>query len=199
MKLAVDDLEVARGERTIIAGLSFTVAAGELILLTGSNGAGKTTLLRTIAGFLPAAAGTVTLDGGIADAELAEQCHWIGHDSALKPAFSATENLAFWARFLGGSPDRVAEALAALDLEMLADVPAGAMSAGQRRRLALARLLVAERRLWLLDEPTSSLDAHSARIVDGLLARHIAAGGLAIVATHRPITVPGARELRLGA
>ncbi len=199
MELVVDDVVVMRGERTIIDGLSLTVAAGELLLLTGSNGAGKTTLLRCIAGFLPAAAGAVRLEGGAADAELAEQCHWIGHESATKPALSATENLAFWARFLGGAPGRVPEALAALELDMLADVPAGAMSAGQRRRLALARLLVADRRLWLLDEPTSSLDAHSAAIVDRLLARHVGAGGLAIVATHRPIMVTGARELRLGA
>jgi heme exporter protein A len=178
--------------------LSFRIAGGQLLLLTGPNGAGKTTLLRTIAGFLPPAAGRVTLSGGDPEFTLAEQMHYIGHLNAVKASLTVAENAAFWAGFLGGSSALVDRALARFGLAALADIPARFLSAGQMRRLGLARLLVAQRPLWLLDEPTAALDAAAASILAEAVDAHVQGGGLALVATHLPLGLSGARELRLG-
>lgn len=183
-----------------MSGVSFTLSAGEALLLTGPNGAGKTTLLRALAGFLPLAAGTIRLDGADAERTVGEQCHVVGHANAIKGALTVAENLAFWASFLGNGkalPAAVSEALSRLDLAPLGDVPAAYLSAGQRRRTALARLLVAPRLIWLLDEPSVSLDAASTALLAGLVAGHVAAGGMAIAATHVPLGIPTARELKL--
>lgn len=193
-----------RGERIVFAGLSFRVAAGGTLIVLGRNGAGKSSLLRLVAGLLRPAAGTITLGESAAELSVAEQAHYLGHQDALKPSLTVRENLSFWASFLGSSKPAVVEAnavtdaLAAVGLGDLADLPAGYLSAGQRRRLSLARLLAVPRPLWLLDEPTAALDiAAQARLVE-LMQEHLTAGGLILVATHSPLGLDGARELRLG-
>lgn len=137
---------MARGDRMIVDGLSFALRAGEALLLTGANGAGKTTVLRALAGLMPIAGGSVALEGGELDGDVGEQCHFVGHLNGLKSGLSAQENLAFWASYLGGAgAATVSEALERFELSALADVPAGTLSAGQKRRLGLARLLVVQR------------------------------------------------------
>ena len=201
MQLLADSLTVERGGRTILSGLSFSVMAGEAVLLTGPNGSGKTTLLRTLAGHIRHSSGRVALDGGSADLVCAEQCHYVGHLNAVKPSLTAAENLAFWARYLGSDASAArlpAAALERLGLGDLGHVPTGYLSAGQKRRLGLARLLVARRPVWLLDEPTVSLDAASVALFAGLVTEHLAGGGLVVAATHVPLGIAGARELQLG-
>ncbi|RAI59521.1 heme ABC exporter ATP-binding protein CcmA [Roseicella frigidaeris] len=199
--LEAQELACLRGERAVFAGLSFRLAPGEALLLVGANGAGKSSLLRLLAGLLRPAAGTVLWDGAdtFADrAAHAARLRYLSHQDALKPALTARENLAFFAQLWGGE---TATALAALDLLPLADLPARVLSSGQKRRLALARLALAPLRqpapLWLLDEPTVGLDAASVTRLGGLLARHRATGGMVLAATHLPLPLPGARELRL--
>lgn len=199
-RLEASGLAVERSGRLVVSGVSFTLSAGEALLLTGSNGAGKTTLLRAIAGLLPLAGGSVRLEGADPEATVGEQCHVIGHANAIKGALTVAENLAFWAAFLGNRRAACAavdDALARLDLGPLAEVPTAYLSAGQRRRTALARLLVAPRLIWLLDEPSVSLDAVSTALLAGLVADHAAEGGMAIAATHVPLGIPTARELKL--
>lgn len=202
------DLVVLRGEKTVIDGLSFNAAGGEALFVTGPNGAGKTTLLRCLAGLIASSSGTVQFDGGDRDRTLGEQCHATGHANAVKPGLTVKENLSFWAAYLAGSPQetgardaarRVDHALDRFALSALADIPARYLSAGQKRRAGLARLLVADRPIWLLDEPTASLDAASAGLVASAVDRHVSDGGIAIVATHAPLALAKASELRLGA
>jgi heme exporter protein A len=189
---------IERGGRTVLRDVSFTVRPGELLLLTGPNGAGKTTLLRSLAGLLPAVGGAASLAPGDSEQTLSERCHYVGHANAVKATLTAAENLVFWANFLGGQSNRVDAALSAFALAALADIPAAYLSAGQKRRLGLARLLVADRPLWLLDEPTVSLDTASVALLGEAIRGHLRRGGLAIAATHIPLGVDGAREMRLG-
>ncbi len=199
MQLVGRDLGCTRGGREVLAGVSFSVAAGEALAVTGRNGAGKTTLLRLIAGLLDLAAGHLELTGGTADATLAEQAHYLGHRDGLKPALSVRENLEFWYAFLGGGDASTASTAAALDsvgLGALAALPAAYLSAGQRRRLAIARLLAAPRPVWLLDEPTAALDAASQQRLAELMRAHLARGGIIVAATHGPLGLD-ARELQL--
>jgi heme exporter protein A len=202
MGLAVTDLACRRAGRRVLAGVSFELAAGPALALRGPNGAGKSTLLRALAGLLPLAAGVVTLDGLSlgADADAwADRVAYAGHLDAIKPQLTLAENLGFWAALFGARPGAVAAALAAADLAALADRPAYACSAGQKRRLGLARLLLAPRRLWLLDEPTVSLDAAATARFAAQVREHCAAGGMAIVATHVDLGLAGAGELPLAA
>jgi len=195
--LEARDLACFRGERVVFAGLSFTLEAGGALLLTGANGAGKSSLLRLLAGLLTPAEGRLLWQGrdALADrAAHAARLRYVGHGDGLKPALTARENLLFYARLWNGE---VELALAALDLLPLADLPARVLSAGQRRRLGLARLALGVAPLWLLDEPTTGLDAASVERLGALLARHRAAGGLVIAATHLPLPLPAAQELRL--
>jgi len=195
--LAARDLAVRRGGRAVLAGLSFAVAPGEAVLLLGPNGAGKSTLLRALAGLLRPAAGAVLWEGEDVAPDAAAhgaRTRYLGHHDAIKPALTPREDLAFWARLRGGDPEA---ALAALGLAALARLPCRTLSAGQRRRLALARLTLGDAPLWLLDEPTLGLDAASVNRLGGLLATHRARGGLVLAATHLPLPLPGARELRL--
>jgi heme exporter protein A len=195
--LEARDLACLRGERVVFAGLSFTLEAGGALLLMGANGAGKSSLLRLLAGLLPAAEGALLWAGqpALADrAEHARRLRYLSHQDALKPALTARENLLFFARLWGGE---VEAALAALELGPLAELPARVLSAGQRRRLALARLALAPAPLWLLDEPTVGLDTASVERLGALLARHRAGGGMVIAATHLPLPLPQAMELRL--
>jgi heme exporter protein A len=189
-----------RGGREVFEGVSFAVSAGEALAVTGRNGAGKTTLLRLIAGLLEPAHGRLELTGGAPEATLPEQAHYLGHRDALKPALSVLENLQFWYAFLGGNDASIALALAALEavaLEGLAGLPAAYLSAGQRRRLAIARLVAAPRPIWLLDEPTAALDTASQARLAELMQSHLAGGGIIVAATHGPLGLDGVRELRI--
>ncbi len=198
MQLIADKLVCQRGNREVFSGLSFAVGKGEALLVVGRNGAGKSSLLRMIAGLVRIAGGELRLSGGDPDLTIPEQCHYLGHQDALKPAMSVAENLSFWARYLGGSPAPVRAALDGVGLGPLHRLPAGYLSAGQRRRLSIARLIAVQRPVWLLDEPTSALDAASqARLADLMLA-HLAGGGMILAATHGPIGLKAVRELRLG-
>jgi len=201
VKLTASDLTLTRGGRDLVRGLSFGVAGGEALLLTGANGAGKSTLIRALSGLFPPSQGVIGLEGCDEERSLGEQAHTIGHLNALKGTMTARENLAFWASYLGTAAaeraDRVGEALDRFGLMALAEIPAAYLSAGQKRRLGLARLLVAERPVWLLDEPTVSLDAASTARVGEVMAAHVARGGIVIAATHLPLGLTGARELNL--
>jgi len=195
--LDVRELACIRGDREIFAGLSFTVPAGGALLLTGANGAGKSSLLRVIAGLLPAAGGEVLLEGAPASTDPAGHAlrlRYISSQDALKPALTVAENLAFYAALWGG---QVTPALEALGLGALASLPGRVLSTGQRRRLALARLGLAPVRLWLLDEPSLGLDVASVARLGDLMARHRAGGGAILAATHLPLPLPDARELKL--
>jgi heme exporter protein A len=204
MKLSSHDLACVRGGRRVFSGVGFSIAAGQALVLTGPNGAGKSSLLRVIAGLIRPAAGTVVLEGGDPELSVAEQSHYVGHLDPLKPALTVTENLAFWARFLNGDrvPDEaalIARGLEAAGLDDLGQMPAGYLSAGQRRRLSLARVLAAPRPVWLLDEPTTALDAASQERLQTVMQAHLAGGGLIVAATHGPLGLAAPDELQLGA
>lgn len=197
MQLEGSGLACVRGGREVFTGLGFSVAGGEALLVTGRNGAGKSSLLRLIAGLVRIAGGKLKLADGDSERTIGEQAHYLGHQDALKTSLTATENLTFWARYLGGTEPPEA-ALAAVGLAALADLPAGTLSAGQRRRLSIARLVAVKRPIWLLDEPTSALDRDAQDTLKHLMQQHLSGGGLIVAAAHGPIGLERARELRLG-
>jgi heme exporter protein A len=195
--LTVEDVAVFRGERLVFRDFSFTVASGGALVLAGPNGSGKSTLLRLLAGLVRPAAGRVLWDGADALSDLAShgrRVAYLGHMDAVKPGLTLTENLRFAASVSGRS---IATALSAVGLEALADLPARMLSAGQKRRLALSRLVLSAAPLWLLDEPTLGLDTVSIQRFGGLLAAHRADGGIVVAATHVPLPLPDAAGLRL--
>jgi heme exporter protein A len=198
MRLVGSDLTCVRGGRQVFSGVGFTVGAGEALLVTGPNGAGKSSLLRLVAGLLRPQQGRLKLEGGDLELTIAEQAHYLGHQDALKPSLSARENLGFWTALLGGEAAKSDHALAAVGLDEIAHLPAIYLSAGQRRRLAIARLIAVERPIWLLDEPTSVLDAAAQAMLADLIRAHVAASGLVLVASHGPIGLNEAKQLRLG-
>jgi heme exporter protein A len=198
MGLVVEGLSCNRSGRPVLDGIRLELPDGACLSLRGPNGAGKSTLLRILAGLLPASAGTIALDGIRLDHDrdgYGERLAYAGHLDAIKPQLSVAENLAFWAALYAGGA--IAPALATFDLTGIAERPAHVCSAGQKRRLGLARLLVAPRRLWLLDEPTVSLDADAVTRLLAVLRDHLAQGGMAVVATHVDLELPDSRELRL--
>jgi heme exporter protein A len=196
--LAAQDISCQRGGRLLFEGLSFSLQPGEALLVTGPNGAGKTSLLRQIAGLLPLAAGRLELSGAGGDVALPELCHYVGHLNGVKTSFSVSENLAFWVDFLGDDGGDPRRALAAFGLSPLAELPAGLLSAGQKRKLALSRLFAAPRPIWLLDEPQVSLDAPSLKLLDAAINDHLEEGGIAVVASHTPLNTKFAHEIALG-
>jgi heme exporter protein A len=197
MRLCAVDLACHRGGRDVFSGLGFAVASGEALTITGRNGAGKSSLLRAIIGLARIAHGRIVLEGGDPELTVPEQAHYLGHQDALKPSLSVRENLNFWAGFLGGGNADIRPALEAVGLNELADLPAAYLSAGQRRRLSIARLLAVKRPIWLLDEPTSTLDASAQQRLACLMRAHLGDGGLILAATHAPLDLVGAKELRL--
>jgi len=198
LMIAVDGLTLSRGERVLFRDLSFSAVSGEVLALTGANGAGKTSLLRALAGFLRPDEGTVTF----ADVDPVEartkHLHWLGHLDGLKGARHAREELAFQARWLGAGADGVAAAVDVLALEPLLDLEVRKLSAGQRRRLAFARLIAVQRPIWLLDEPLSPLDARWRAALGVLMQAHVERGGTIIAAVHDPLPVAH-RTLDIGA
>lgn len=200
--LSGTDLSCLRGERLVFRNLDFRAEAGGALVLLGPNGSGKSSLLRLMAGLLAPFSGRLDWDGtpvsSDPDAHRA-RVHYVGHLDAVKPVLSAQENLSFWAA-MGGAEDPGAAARDALDrfgLGRAGSVPGRFLSAGQKRRLGLARLLASPRPLWLLDEPTVALDRESVRLLETEIARHLAGGGMAVVSTHAEIALPGARTLHL--
>ena len=187
--LEVRDISAIRGERLVLRGLSFIVPPGGALLLLGANGSGKSTLLRVLAGLKRPDAGSVLWMG-----ETEAPVAYLGHQDAVKPGLTALENLRFAAQTGRGT---MLDALAALDLLALADLPARLLSAGQKRRLALARLVLSPAPVWLLNEPTLGLDTAAVDRLGGLLAAHRAGGGVVVTATHLPLPLPDAAELRL--
>jgi len=197
MQLRGRDVRCVRGGREVFSGLDFAVAGGEALAVTGRNGSGKTSLLRLVAGLLAPGGGSIAIEGGDAELTLPEQAHYLGHRDAQKPALSVMENLEFWRDFLGGEAADSADCLDRVGLAHALDLPAAYLSAGQRRRLALARLLAVRRPIWLLDEPTTALDASGQTMFAGLMRDHLDRGGLIIAATHGPLGI-AASELRIG-
>jgi heme exporter protein A len=199
MRLSAEAVSIERGGRLVLAGLSFTVAAGEALTIMGPNGIGKSTLLRALAGFVRLAAGRFACAPAPAE-RLAEALHYIGHAEALKTQLTAAENLAFWSALLGPAGDGAMTVDAALDrlgLLRAKDLPATYLSAGQRRRLGLARLLTVMRPIWLLDEPMTALDGEGQALLGTMMRAHLARGGMVLAATHAGLGI-AARELQLG-
>lgn len=198
----IQSLSLSRGERVLFQGLSLRLSAGEAVALTGANGAGKTSLLRAVAGFIRPDAGAITFSGGDSetlDAETArrEGVHLLGHLEGLKPTRTARQEFDFQTAWLGGNPAAREAAIARLSLTPLLDLETRKLSAGQKRRLSLARLIAAPRALWLLDEPLAPLDERWRAVAAELMAAHLATGGMILTAVHDPLPVP-ARNLDLG-
>jgi heme exporter protein A len=194
--IEVARLACRRGERQLFEALDFAVVPGELLLLRGPNGVGKTTLLLALAGLVRPDGGTITVQGRNEDERPGEDLHLMGHQPAIKPRLTAAENLEFWSDLFGGDRGLVAPALERVGLGPIADLEAGHFSAGQTRRLALGRLLVADRPIWLLDEPTAALDGEGEQLVIALLDAHLKRGGIAVAATHHDIHVPPPANIR---
>jgi heme exporter protein A len=191
-RLHVEGLLCQRGGLPVSRQHSFSVASGEVLLLTGTNGSGKTTLLRTIAGYIAPLAGATRIEASEQDLSIQQAAHYLGHRDGLRAALSAKENLVFSQSLLGPGAD-VAVALETVGLARLGDASVGRLSAGQRRRVALARLLVTARPVWLLDEPTSSLDTASQELVARMIDAHCAAGGMVLAATHLDLGIAASR------
>ncbi len=199
MRLSVSNLAGERGGEPVFERISFDLSAGDSLVVVGENGSGKSTLLRVLAGLLPPAAGSVDLSGGGEEwPDLMSAAHYLGEKNAMKPALSVRENLSFRQTFLGHAFHSVDEALEAVGLPAVADLPFGYLSTGQRRRVAIAGLLVSFRPVWLLDEPTAGLDLGSERRFAQLLAAHLEDDGIIIAATHTPLGLEHARQLVMG-
>lgn len=201
MQAAATKLKGRRGDSVLFDDVSFTLGRGEALVITGPNGSGKSTLLRILAGLLAADSGAFSLsDDAGAALPVTDYAHYLGHRNAMKRELKVSENLAFWKRFQPVESDEslpIDEAIEQVGLTGVAHLPFGYLSAGQQRRIALARLLVSHRPLWLLDEPTAALDKRSDQLFADLVGRHLASGGLAIAATHQPLGLDTVRSLEL--
>ena len=199
MRLIADNLAAERGGEPVFSGVSFDLGAGEGLVVTGPNGSGKSTLLRVVAGLLPATEGAVRVEGGGEEwPEPQAACHYLGHQNAMKTALSVEENLRFWREFCGAPHLEIDEALGMVGLPQVAGLPFGYLSTGQKRRISIAKLLVAYRPVWLLDEPTAGLDRASEKQFAALMAAHMEDGGIVVAATHIPLGLEGVQDLRLG-
>lgn len=191
----VEGLRIVRGGRELFDNLSFIANAGDYVEIKGANGAGKTSLLRALAGFLNPNAGSIQIVGG---EEPSTALHFVGHQNALKGGANARAHLRYWAGLLGGEVS-AEDVLATLGITRSADLPARALSQGQARRLSLARLLVAPRSIWLLDEPAAGLDSDGREVLAGLMRTHLAQGGTILAAVHEPLGIEPSLSLRVGA
>lgn len=193
MRLVASGISCMRGGRALFSGLSFSLGEGELLMLTGPNGSGKTSLLRQIAGLLPLESGNLACEGF----EREEETHFVGHLAAVKDALTVSENLSFWIEVYGARNAAPDAALAKLKLSKLSQLPARVLSAGQRRRLALSRLVAIPRKLWLLDEPDTALDAEGRETLLEIVAEHRARGGMVVMASHGTINITPTRSVML--
>ena len=196
MRITAENLSCQRGGRTVFSNQYFALGSGEFLQLTGPNGSGKSSLLRLLANLGEPSLGKIILAGGSPELTLGQQAHYIAHSDASKSALTVTENLIFWRDFLGGGD--LMRALQAVNLAALADYPMALLSAGQRRRLALARLALVPRVIWLLDEPSVGLDESSQKLLAGLMNGHLREGGLIVAATHVPLGLEPDKNLHLG-
>lgn len=202
MKLTVSNIAINRAGQEIVSDISFELSAGETLIVTGENGSGKSTTLRGIAGLLPLQDGSIELSdetGKQFEEPVREFCHYLGHQNGLKPSLTVRENLEFWQEFMGEAHLAIDEALDEVDLTHTLDLPYHYLSAGQKRRVAIARLLISDRPIWILDEPTSGLDAHSVNIFTGLAKTFVEDDGILIVATHLPLGLGKTKTLEIGA
>lgn len=201
MRLIAESLAARRGEELIFKDISFELAGGEALVLTGRNGSGKSTLLRVLAGLLRPDRGRVHVVEGAGEEPrpAREASHYLGHRNAMKLELTVAENLSFWKTYLGDFASvagvDVQEAADIVGLGGITHLPYGYLSAGQQRRFAMAKLIVAHRPVWILDEPTAALDASADQMFAGLVQNHLAAGGIAIAATHQPLGLKDARQL----
>ncbi|MBU4434878.1 MAG: heme ABC exporter ATP-binding protein CcmA [Alphaproteobacteria bacterium] len=193
----IQDLAITRGERRLFSGLDLALRAGEAVMLTGRNGAGKTSLLRAVAGLLRPEAGQITFEDLDAETARAEHLHMVGHHDGLKSSRSAWEELRFQTLWTGGGEAGARAAIDRFDLHRLLELEVRRLSAGQRRRLALARLVASPRALWLLDEPMAPLDAGHREAFGAVMAEHLSGGGMILAAVHDPLPIP-ARDVRVG-
>jgi len=203
MRLVAENLSARRGEDLIFKDVSFTLQAGESLVLTGRNGSGKSTLLRVVAGLLRPETGNVTWHSDKTESGMraAEACHYLGHRNAMKAELTVAENLSFWKSFFGdfdsGRGMSIGEATEAVGLGGITHLPFGYLSAGQQRRMAFAKLLVSFRPVWILDEPTAALDVKAEEVFTTLIKAHLAEGGIVLAATHQPLGLEDAKELKM--
>lgn len=201
MKLIVENLSIHRAAQEIISKISFDLSAGDALIVTGENGSGKSTTLRGIAGLMQLNSGTVKLldeTGKQFEGEVREYCHYLGHQNGMKPALTVRENLDFWQKFCGEPDLTIEEALDEVDLAHTIDLPFSYLSAGMKRRVSIARLLVSDRPIWIVDEPTAGLDAQSVKIFTGLCHAFCEGGGILIAATHLPLGIQTEKTLEIG-
>jgi heme exporter protein A len=196
MQITAENLSCERGGRTVFSNQNFKLGSGEFLQLTGPNGSGKSSLLRLLANLAEPSLGKINLEGGSTDLTLGQQAHYIAHSDASKSALTVTENLVFWRDFLGSGD--LMRALQAVNLAALADYPAALLSAGQKRRLALARLALVPRAIWLLDEPSVGLDESAQKLLAALMNGHLREGGLIVAATHVSLGLKPDSSLVLG-
>ncbi|MGB7287781.1 MAG: heme ABC exporter ATP-binding protein CcmA [Salaquimonas sp.] len=208
MKFEANTIAVDRGDRRIVQEVSFSLTNGEVLVVTGENGSGKSTLLRALAGLLPLAEGRLHFDflaeGADDPMMIRENIHYLGHQNAMKPSLSVRENLNFWQDFTTKPQQAVSvegmsteEALDFVDLPQTIDLPFGYLSTGMKRRVSIAKLLIREKPIWIVDEPTAGLDANSSEMFSGLARDHCANGGILIAATHLPLGIENAKTLHI--
>ncbi|PWK76162.1 heme ABC exporter ATP-binding protein CcmA [Aminobacter sp. AP02] len=198
MRLIAENLSGERAGEAVFAGIGFTLEDGAALVVTGPNGSGKSTLLRVIAGLLPHTVGRIAVEGGGEEfSTVAAACHYLGHQNAMKAALTVNENLAFWRDFCGDGALGTSDALEEVGLGGLGHLPFGYLSTGQKRRAAIAKLLISHRPVWLLDEPTAGLDKASETRFAELMKAHCLAGGIIIAATHLPLGLVGAKDLAM--
>lgn len=199
MRFEAQALSARRGEDLLFRDISFALEDGEALIVTGPNGSGKSTLLRVLAGLLPQEEGTVRFVDGGEDRPAREACHYLGHRNAMKRELTVEENLTFWSEFMAkegaASGMHIDEATEAVGLAGITHLPFGYLSAGQQRRMAMAKLLVAHRPVWILDEPTAALDVKADAMFAGLCQTHLAAGGMLVAATHQPLGIENVKSL----